>query len=345
MNYSDEFKELALASGRHINCKIIIGNDSVFYDDSILGFDFDDITHTEYFTIGTVCSNEFSFSMINSFQPEVGDMVRPYISFDGAEWCQLGVFYIARRYFRGKYASFVCYDKMNDLDVVYTPNLPAASSTVGLNAVLQDICGQAGLTFVGQCDALSISKPPSYLTYRMMIGYIAMLNCACAKFNKSGELVFKKYSELPTATLSCDNCFKITRNITKAGVSSLKITAGSTVYKYGRHEGLSLLELRNPFMTQSVVDSIGAKLSALRFYGAEIEMQGLPFLEAGDFIRLSEDDGTVSTIVMSEIKYHYDGALTAKLFSKNKADSDTVVYHQEFEDALAELWSYIRSKL
>lgn len=40
---------------------------------------------------------------------------------------------------------------------------------------------------------------------------------------------------------------------------------------------------------------------------------------------------------------HYDGALTAKLFSKNKFDSDPVVHLQKFENAISELWEYVHS--
>ena len=99
----------------------------------------------------------------------------------------------------------------------------------------------------------------------------------------------------------------------------------------------------NPFMTQSTVNAVGKQLDALYFYGAEIEMQGLPFLESGEFIQLKNTDGSLTPIVMSEIRYHYDGALTAKLFSKNKFDSDPVVHLQKFENAISELWEYVHS--
>lgn len=342
MAISDKFKELALASGRYVSCKIELG-DTVYYDDRILSFNFHDVAHPDWFTIGTASSNEFSFSVMHTSEPKVHDEVRPYISFDGSEWCPLGIFYIARRYFRGKYATFVCYDKMYDLDVEFTHKYTASGKTAA-STVLQHVCAEAGLVFNGSCISYSMPNPQGNATLRQMIGYIAALNCACAKIDRYGELVFKTYSQMPTALLSADNCFDIDLNITRAGISGLRVDTGSTTLRYKENTGLAMIDLYNPFMDQARVNAIGKQLDPLYFYGGEIEMQGLPFLEAGDFIMLEDIDGTLTPIVMSEIRYHYDGALTAKLLSKNKEDSDPVVHKQEFEDAIAELWEYVRSK-
>ena len=343
MAISNKFRELALANGRYVSCKIELGN-TTYYDDRIIKFNFHDVAHPDWFTIGTACPNEFSFTVMHTFEPNVHDEVRPYISFDGTEWCPLGIFFITRRYFRGKYATFVCYDKMYDLDVEFMHSYPVWA-TVSVSTVLQHVCEEAGLVFNGSCINYQIIPSDSYITLRQMIGYIAAINCACAKINRYGELVFKTYSSMPTAQLSADNCISIDSNITRAGISGLRVNTGSETLRYKEDNmGLSMIDLFNPFMRQDRVDAVGKQLDPLYFYGAEIEMQGLPFLEAGEFIQLKNTDGSLTPIVMSEIRYSYDGSLTAKLFSRNKDNSDPVVHRQEFEDALAALWEYVRSK-
>ena len=97
---SDNFKKLAQQNGRYVYCKINAGG-TVFLDDRIIEFDFDDVIHPDRFTIGTTCANRFCFSVVYNDELEVHDEVKPYISFDGKEWCPLGVFYVARRYVRG----------------------------------------------------------------------------------------------------------------------------------------------------------------------------------------------------------------------------------------------------
>ena len=341
MAISNKFRELATANGRHVSCKITLGK-TTYYDDRILKFEFHDVTHSEWFTIGTTCANEFSFSVLHTFEPELHEEVRPYISFDGEEWCPLGIFYVARRIIRGKRATFVCWDKMNDLDEEFLhPYSPTA--TISAKDALAHVCEEAGIVFNGTCINYSMPSPPRPVTRRNMIGYIAALNCACAKINRYGELVFKTYSAMPTAVLSADNCFNINRNITEAGISGIRVDTGTGIIRYRQGEGLTMVDLENPLMNQTRLNAIGKQLEQLYFYGAEIDMQGLPFLESGEFIQLKETDGTLAPIVMSEIIYYYDGALTTKLLSKNKEDSDATVHLREFRDEIAAIWSYLQT--
>lgn len=340
MTVTERFKSLATASGRHVSCRIELG-DVTYTDDNIIKLDFADMAHPDWFTIGTTCSNELSFTVVNLTKPEVHDEVRAYISFDEEEWVPLGIFYIARRYFRGKYATFVCYDRMYDLDVELQHEFPPLTFT-NAKELLDIVCAEAGLEFNGSCVDYAILNPKKPVTLRQLLGYIAALHCGIAKINRYGALVFKTYSEMPTEQLSANNCIRETRNITRAGVRGIRVNTGREILRYKEHnEGLSMIDLYNPFMRQDLVDAIGMQLDRLYFYGAEIEMQGLPFLEAGDFILLEDADGSLNPIVMSEIQYHYNGALTAKLYSRNKEDSDTVVRKQEFEDAIAALWDYV----
>lgn len=341
MAVSEQFKKLATANGRHVSCKVEIAG-KTYYDDRITRFTFHDIAHPDWFTIGTACPNEFSITVMHTSEPEVHAEVRPYISFDGTEWLPLGIFYIARRYFRGKYANFVCFDKLYDLDVEFRHKYTSSTSTA--SNTLKYACEEAGLVFNGSCINYRIRLPEYSMTLRQVIGYIAALNCACARINRYGELVFKTYSSMPSEILSIENCFNVNCNITQAGISGLRVNTGHEILRYKENnDGLSMIDLYNPFMDQARVDAVGRQLDPLFFYGAEIEMQGLPFLEAGGFIMLKDGDA-LTPIVMSEIVYHYNGALTAELFSKNKNDNDTVVHKQEFEDSLAAIWDYLLSK-
>lgn len=336
---SAKFRQLAAANGRHVRCKIEVG-DQIYYDDRILKFDFTDITHDGWFTIGTTCANEFSFTVTDYSEYALHTRVCPYISFDGAEWFKLGVFFIARRLFRGRYATFVCYDKMEDLDVPIEGYLHVSVSSAA-DTLLAAVCSQAGITFSGVCESFKTFLPHPSTTLREIIGYIAALHCACAKFDHNGELVFRKYSEMPTEILRAKNCMHIRRYITRAAITGLRVANGLETLYYGGSDRLSTLELYDPYMTQALLDSIGGRLGKLYFYGAEVEMQGLPFLESGNFILLEDADGSLTPIVMSEIKYHYDGSLTAKLYSKNKEDNDPEVKRSEFEKAIGDIWEQI----
>jgi len=340
---SEKFKRLASASGRHIQCRIRVGA-VTFTDDSIIKFDLADIAHPDWFTIGTSCPNEFSFTVRTNTEFVLHTSVIPSISFDGEEWVRMGKFYIAKRYIRGDYATIVCYDKLHDFETTPVKDTFPLMMYEKSDTLLSSVCFSEEITFKGTCASYSLPELSYTPMVGELIGFIAAMNGACAKLDRDGDLVFKKYSEMPTKIISADNCFRIRRNITRAGISGLRVNTGTDILRYGVNTGLSMVDLYNPYMTQEIVDAVGAQLEPLYFYGAEVEMQGLPYLEAGDLMLLEDTDGTTAPIMLSEIRYHYNGALTAELFSRNKTDDDTVVHRQEFEDALAALWDYVRGK-
>lgn len=333
MTISDKFKSLATANGRYVYCKIIAGG-TTFLDDKIIEFDFDDVVHPDRFTIGTTCSNRFSFSAVYNGELEVHDKVEPFISFDEKEWCPLGTFYVAKRYVRGGYASIICYDKMNDLDVEYEPNLRVPTTAA---ALLNDVCTQAGLTCNETASSLTVRRIPDNCTMREMIGLVASLSCSNAKIDREGKLVFKNAVQTPTIRISEKNCFGIRRNMSTSFIAGLIANGDGSVIESGSGSAESAVELYNPFMTQELADELAQKLSAFRYYGAELELQGLPYLEAGDNVLL-EENGAAYPIALSEISYHYDGGLTAKIRSRtteaDKSELRTELEKLDYQDKI-----------
>lgn len=311
MTVTDNFKSLATANGRYVYCKITAGG-KTFLDDKIIEFDFDDVVHPERFTIGTACANRFGFSVVYSGELEVHDEVRPFISFDNREWCPLGVFYVAKRYVRGGYASIICYDKMNDLDVEYDPALRVPTTAA---ALLKDVCNQAGLVCDETGAELTVKRIPDGCTMREMIGIIASLSCSNAKIDREGRLVFKHAAQSKNIRISEKNCFSIRRNMSMSFIAGLIANGDGAAVESGSSSVESAVEMYNPLITQELADELAETLAAYKFYGAELEMQGLPYLEAGDNILL-EEGGDTYPITLSEISCHYGGGLTAKVSSR-----------------------------
>lgn len=328
---SDKFMQLAQENGRHVRCRIEAGGE-VFLDDRIIEFDFDDVVHPDWFTLGTTCANRFYFVAKFDGMLNVHDLVRPFISFDGEEWCPLGMFYISRRYVRGSYVSITCYDRMYSLDMEYSSALSLPTDSA---AVLEEICTAHGIPCEDFGGSFEVTEIPSESTVRDMIGYIASLNRACAKISRTGALVLKKHEECGFP-LRDNNCMDIRRNMDRSVVTCLKCDTGSEELESGAGAEISTLELYNPLMTQKRLDTLYHLMRPFSFYGAEVEMQGMPFLEAGDFLWLLEKD-MLYPMVISEIEYHYDGGLTAVLYSKNKTYQDAAVTNDDLEAALAAL--------
>lgn len=327
---SDNFKALAQSNGRHVYCRIEAGSE-VFLDDRIIEFDFDDVAHPDWFTLGTTCANRFYFKVKYNGELEVKEAVKPYISFDNEEWCALGIFYISRRYVRGNYASIVCYDKMYSLDMEYVSALTLPTDTV---SILSEVCEQAGLECEDTIISLAVGQIP-VCTVRDMIGYLAGINRSCAKLDRSEKLVFKKVG-VGDSYIDEKNCMSIQRNMGRSVITCVKADTGNEVLVSGEGAEISTLEMYNPIMSQNRLDSIKSLFAPFSFYGADVEMQGLPYLEAGERVYLLEK-GLLYPLVASEIEYHYDGGLTAWLYSKNKTYSDAAEKMDDLEQLLKEL--------
>ena len=178
---SEKFRKLAQDNGREVWCRITVGSEE-FLDDRITDMTFDDVIHPDWFTVGTTCSNRLHFTARYSGELSSGAEVRAYISFDGKEWCPLGVFYISRRYVRGKYVSVTAYDKMYSLDVNYgwKGELPVTS-----DVLLRDICSSVGVECAEAGQPIKLEKLPENSTAQDLIGYIAGINRACAKIDRT----------------------------------------------------------------------------------------------------------------------------------------------------------------
>lgn len=332
---SQKFKDLSRENGRHVYCRIEAG-DEVFLDDRLLEFTFDDVTHPDWFTLGTTCANRFHFKARFSGELEVGAEVRPYISFDNEEWCPLGIFYISRRYVRGDTISITAYDKMYSLDIEYRYDgiLPVTS-----DVLLADVCAKHGIEPLELGYGYKVEKLPSLCTARDMIGYIAGINRCCAKIDRYGRLVFKECGTVDSDEMdyiSLNNCIDVQRNMTKSVVTALTAETDDGILYAGSGAEISTIQIYNPLMTQEILDGIRALMKNFSFYGADIVMQGQPHLESGESIRIYGGGGYFQ-VMISEIEYHYNGALTATLYSRNKTYVDAVAHMDDLEEMLKSL--------
>ena len=313
---SDSFIELAQQSGRNVWCRIVA--DGVeFLDDRIIDMDFDDVVHPDWFTVGTACANRLHFTARFTGELSTGAEVLAYISFDGREWCPLGVFYIARRYVRGNYISVTAYDRMYSLDVDYRyeGELPVTA-----DVLMQDVCGKIGLECADPGYHYSLEAVPEGCTARDIIGYIAGINRACAKIDRMGRLHLKYHGRINFELLD-KNCWDVQRNMGSSVITSIRVNTGDGEITAGSGAEVSSLEMYNPFMTQAIADNMHSMFKPFSFYGAELEMQGMPFLEAGDMVNFL-DGKLLYQLVISEIEYSYNGGLSAVLYSKNRVNDE-----------------------
>lgn len=334
---STNYEILAESPGRHVYCKIVAGG-KTYLDDRIIKFELDDLAYPEHYTIGTACSSRFSFTVRYTDALQVHDEVKPYISFDNKEWCPLGVFYVSRRYVRGSYASIICYDMMYSLNMEYVPSIELPATAADL---YRDICSQHKIP-CGSGDWMihRILKLPKGYTVREVLGFIASMACSCAKFGRDGKLRMRSLGDTDNLSYVEEaNCIDIKRNLNSSKIRGIRVDTGNDVTVYGEDTELTCLDVYNPIISPDIAETNLQMLKLFSFYGAEIKMQGLPYIEAGDRVWFTHSvpGQTIKEVVMlsaCEIVYTYDGALTATLYSRGKSYSDSTVHKEDLKTAI-----------
>lgn len=339
---STKYQVLAESPGRHVYCKIVAGG-KTYLDDKIVKFEFDDLAYPEYYTIGTACSSRFSFTVRYTDALQVHDEVRPYISFDNEEWCPLGAFFVSRRYVRGFYASITCYDMMYSLNMEYVPSVEVSTTAA---ALFRDICSQHNIPCESEDWMIHhVEKLPKGFTVREVLGFIASIANSTAKFNRDGKLCIRCAGDSDSHSfLDEANCMDIRRNLNESKIRGIRFDTGDDVTVYGEDTELTCVDVYNPIIESDVAAAAFIMLKDFPFYGAEIKMQGLPYIEAGDMVTFAhsvpgQEIRELVTLVACEVVYTYDGALTATLYSRCKSYSDSTVHKENLKSAVENLRS------
>ena len=322
LNISDRFKELATAGGREPFCVIKAG-DKLFLDDSIKSFELQEVIFSEELTFGTACSTRFQFRLYTEENIPLSDEIRPYIGFgeysESAELCPLGVFYISKRYRRFNNYSVTCYDRMYRLEDTYKSSLGFPATAKEL---LEEICGKYSLEFTGKCGDSLCQKPPTNETVRNVLGYLAGLQGCCARFDRYGKLYFKKISQ-SGYLVTRDNYTSMDLKQDPMEVKKIVVTNDDDSFEKGSGSRLDTYEVYNPFGDEKTAQLLYNEFGGFFYYGLELDMQGLPYLEAGDIITVQNDtDNGLLTAVIGELDFVYDGSFWATLTSRSKNPVD-----------------------
>ena len=335
LNISDRFKELATAGGREPFCVIKAG-DKLFFDDSIKSFELQEVIFPEELTFGTACSSRFQFQLYTDENIPLSAEIRPYIGFgeytEGAELCPLGVFYISKRYRRFNNYSVTCYDRMYRLENTYSSSLQFPASSKDL---LEEICQEYSLEFHGECRDSICEKPPSNETVRNVLGYLAGLEGGCARFDREGRLCFKKIAQ-SGYRITRDNYTSMDLKQDPMEVKKIVVYNDDESFTKGEGSRLDTYEVYNPFAKEQTASLLYSQLGGFFYYGLELDMQGLPYLEAGDIITVQNDtDDGLFPAVIGELDFVYDGSFWAALTSRSKNPVDD---SEDMPDQEDQLW-------
>jgi len=201
--------------------------------------------------------------------------------------------------------------------------------------VALEIANKSGMkineTNFSMISTTTIAKPEGY-TYRQAIGLIAQFEAGYARFNRNNELEVKQLID-PKFSISPSEYFQkgLTKNelMYKVGGISCTVSVKSksgdeqVTYTSGSNTGPQIV-LDNKVMTQSQLDNIYQKVKDLNFYPFTLNWRGNPALEMGDWLTLTDRDGTSFKAPNLSYTLTFSGGLTAVSSANTNSSAQTV---------------------
>lgn len=176
-----------------------------------------------------------------------------------------------------------------------------------------------------------IRKPEGY-TFRQAIGLIAQFEAGYARFSRTNQLEIMQLID-PKFAVSPAEYFQkgLTKNelMYKIGGISCTVPVQSksgneqVTYLSGSNTGPQIV-LENKVMTQSLLDDIYQKVKNINFYPFTLNWRGNPALETGDWLTLTDRDGTPFKTPNLSYTLTFKGGLTATSSANTNSSAQTV---------------------
>ncbi|WP_416183538.1 MAG: Gp58 domain-containing protein [Pseudolactococcus raffinolactis] len=268
------------------------------------------------------------------------------------EYVPMGTFYVTKSDpdRNGKKTTVEARDSFVFLENLYVSEL---SYPAKIRDVALEIANKSGSvineTNFSMISSSMIAKPIGY-TYRQAMGLIAQFQAGYVRFNKLNQLEVMQLVD-PEFSISPAEYFQ--RGLVKnelmyqiGGISctiSVQKASGTeqVTLKSGSNTGPQIV-LENKVMTQDLLDSIYQKIKNINFYPFSLKWRGNPALETGDWITLTDRDGTPFKTPNLSYTLSFKGGLTATSSASTNSSAQTVsAYTKPLEQTLKEFSSRI----
>ncbi len=180
--------------------------------------------------------------------------------------------------------------------------------------ILSEIVRLTGITTDTNIQLVNdkVAKKLEKTSYREALVYLAQLSGSFVRFNRNGKLDFIK---LKTTSRH------ITKDMYKPGglerdeipyrLKGIECkSADKVVYESGLSTG-NIMKLKNPWVTQEILDRIFNEYRDFNFYPYTLSWRGDMAMEAGDWVTVHWDENIYFDIPMLSYKLSFDGGLSA----------------------------------
>lgn len=242
---------------------------------------------------------------------------------DLTEWIPIGYFTAGKPSKNEEQIEFTAYDRMAQTERTFSMD----GTTTNTMAVLKKIAEITGVPVVTSgLSSISMSVPKGY-TCREVLSYVAQMYGGFAICNRQGQIEIHTYED-NTYTVGTgrywdnfehnDYVFDVSKLVCYTGQdtdgNSISISSGS---------GARMVSFSNPFMSQSVLDSVFQKLKTFSYMPGTLKMLGDPRIDVWDIITVENLSGESYKVPMMKLEWEYDGGLTYTVEAAGLSEEET----------------------
>lgn len=272
-------------------------------------------TVSQYVTIvmscaGTIEGREFHMQM----GLEVDDLT---------EWIPIGYFTAGKIQKNEEQIEFTAYDRMIYTERTFSMN----GTTTDTIAVLKKIEEISKIPVeTSGLSSISMLVPKGY-SCREVLSYVAQMYGGFAVCNRQGRIEIRNYEDNTYMVGTGRYWDNFEHNDYLFTVDKLTCYTGQD--KDGNSSSISsgsgarTISFSNPFMSQSVLDSVFQKLKTFSYMPGTLKMLGDPRIDVWDIITVEDLSGESYKVPIMKLEWEYDGGLTYIVEAAGLSEEET----------------------
>ena len=242
---------------------------------------------------------------------------------DLTEWIPIGYFTAGKPSKNEEQIEFTAYDRMAQTERTFSMD-GTTTNTISALKKIEEITRVPVVT--SGLSSISMSVPKGY-TCREVLSYVAQMYGGFAVCNRQGQIEIHTYEDNAYTVGTGRYWGNFEHNDYLFTVDKLTCYTGqdkdgnSTSISSG--SGARTVSLSNPFMSQSVLDSVFQKLKTFSYMPGTLKMLGDPRIDVWDIITVEDLSGESYKVPMMKLEWEYDGGLTYTIEAAGLSEEET----------------------
>lgn len=317
-NYKNEIKQ----PSRHFECRVTIGK-NIYTNESIVDIILDYPQVIDGFSIGNTTSQSLDLTLLNTgeeiystnqIKVEIGLQVD-----SDFEYILMGYYNVDEVSKNDYTIKFTAFDNMMKFE---TPYFSSLGDKATLQQVVNELATITGVSFTGSVPNYTVTKLEGY-TCREVLSYVASLCGGNALITRDGKFTIKTL-QVVDCSVTTENHFGLTTEEVPYKIGKITCVVDSEIELSKGATGIDSMELsfENPWMTESILNTLYQQLNDFSYLGFQTKWQGDLALDPYDLISIQDKKGTSYQVPILNQKFTYVGGLTSEIAaqgeSKNK---------------------------